>query len=111
MSQSTDWTEGQTAPEEFVIKAGTSVSSLTPVDLSGLTVGLLLKDRTGATVTTTGDVTVITPASGLVKFSPDSTDLLASLSPYTARFQVTYGDASVRYFPQGPAMQWKVFAP
>lgn len=110
MSLSVDWTEGQTAPEEFVLKAGTSESDLAAVDLTGLTVDLVLKDRTGTTVTTTGDAIVVTAASGLVKYTPDNTDLVASATPHTARFKVTYGDGSIRYFPQGPAMRWRVHA-
>lgn len=108
MSLTVDWTEGMTAPEEFVLKQGTSSTSLTAVDLTALTVELSLKNRLRNTVPTTGDVAIVTAASGIVKYTPDATDLDAEHSPYKAKFKVTYGDGSIRYFPQGEAMTWNV---
>lgn len=105
----TEWTHGQTAPETFILESADSNGDLQPEDLTGLTVALVLKDRTGTTVNTTGDVALVVAASGSVKYTPDSTDLDYTLSPYTAKFSVTYGDASIRYFPQGPPMRWIVF--
>jgi len=109
MSLSVDWTEGMTAPEEFVLKQGNSTSTLLPVDLTGLTVTLVLKDRLTRTVPTSGDVVVVTPASGLVRYTPDADDLVAQAGPYQARFKVTYVDGTIRYFPQGAAMTWNVY--
>lgn len=109
MAEPTDWTEAQTAHETFVLESANDSGVLVAEDLTGLTVELVLKDKSGTAVTTTGDVAIVTAASGKVKYTPDSTDLLASGSPYTARFKVTYGDSSIRYFPQGAAMRWNVY--
>ncbi len=111
MPAATDWTEGQTAPETYALQEATSSGALAAVDLSGLTVELVLKDKTGTAVTTTGDVAIVTAASGTVKYTPDSTDLASASSPYTARFKVTYGDGSIRFYPQGAPMTWRVYTP
>lgn len=109
MPSPTEWTQGQTAPETYVLEETDANGDLQPVDVSGLTVDLVLKDKTGTLVTTTGDVAIVSGPAGTVKYTPDSTDLDAALSPYSAKFKVTFGDGSIRFYPQGPPMTWKVY--
>jgi hypothetical protein len=74
-----------------------------PVDLTGLTVSLVLRGRDGTLVTTTDDTRIDDdPTSGKVYYTPDATDLSAAQSPYTLRWQVTDGDGIV-FFPNGRA--------
>ena len=95
--------EGTTANLDFALTADGSA-----VNLTGATVTLVLSDKDGTAVTTTGDVTVITAASGTVRYAPDSTDLDSTKSPYRARFKVTDSGAQIAYYPSGLADAWTV---
>jgi uncharacterized phiE125 gp8 family phage protein len=77
-------------------------------DLTGMTVALLLHRADGSLVSTTGNVTVPTPAAGLVQYSPDPTDLLASETPHVARWKVTDGAGKVSFFPSEEGEVWFV---
>jgi hypothetical protein len=106
MSKLLDLTEGWTGPLPFTLKADG-----TAVNLTGMTVTMVLKDNAGNDVTTTGDVVITTAASGLVTYTPDATDLLASGSPYTVRFQVVDGSSQTVFFPNGQPDEIKVWKP
>ena len=98
------WT-GELGP--FTLKADG-----TAVDLTGLTVALILRDRSGTAVTTAGDTRVHgTPTSGQVYYRPDAADMTAALSPYSAHWQVTDGSGYVVYFPNAAADTIVVFTP
>lgn len=86
--------EGWTGNVDFTLLADG-----TAVNLTGSTVTLTLRDRTGTVIDTTSDVSVPTPASGVVRYSPDAIDLTASGSPYSARWKVVDGSSKVTYFP------------
>ena len=96
-------TEGTTANLDFVLTADGSA-----VNLTGATVTLVLADKDGTAITRTGDVSVITAASGKIRYAPDSTDLVASVSPLRARFKVTDSGGQVAYYPSGKADNWTV---
>lgn len=82
------------------------------VDLTGMTVALILKDRSGAQVITTGDTRVDgTPSTGQVYYRPDADDMSNALSPYTVHWQVTDGSGYVVFFPNGAADTIVVFRP
>ena len=85
---------GQTAPIDFTLKDGASAA-----DLTGYTsIALQLTNAdTGVAVTTTGDVTVITAATGQVRYSPDAADLTAGR--YFARFKVVDAVGLIYYWP------------
>jgi hypothetical protein len=73
------------------------------VDLTGLTVELILRSKTGALVETTSDARVDDdPTTGKVYWTPDAADLSAAQSPYTLRWKVT-DDSGVVFFPNGRA--------
>jgi uncharacterized phiE125 gp8 family phage protein len=95
--------EGWTGPIDETLK-----SNGVAVDLTGMTVELILQKATGAPVDTTGDVTVVTPASGLVRYSPDAADLVAAETPHVARWKVTDGGGKVVFFPHEAGEVWLV---
>ena len=95
--------EGTTANMDFTLTADGAA-----VNLTGATVVLVLSDKDGTAVTTTGDVTVVTAADGKVRYQPDAADLDASLSPYRARFKVTDSSSQIAYYPNSLADVWTV---
>lgn len=101
-----DWVEGETAPRDFILQEDGAAFNLT-----GLTVELVLKDKNGSAVDMTGDVSVPTPAAGLVRVTPDSTDLTLARSGMFARFKVTDGAGGIGYFPRGEPDVWRVRLP
>ena len=95
--------EGWTGPIDDVLK-----SNGTPLDLTGLTVQLLLQKASGVAVDTTGDVVIVTPSAGVVRYTPDPTDLLAAETPHTVRWKVTDLTGAVTYFPNAAGEVWTV---
>lgn len=85
---------GQTAPIDFTLKDGASAADLTGYASISL---VLTNIDTGAAVTTTGDVAVTSAATGAVRYSPDSSDLVAGR--YHARFKVVDGGGLIFYWP------------
>lgn len=82
------------------------------VDLTGMTVGLVLKKRAGETVSTLGNTRVDdAPNTGRVYYAPDADDMVNALSPYTVHWQVTDGVGKVVFFPNGAADTIVVFKP
>jgi hypothetical protein len=98
--------EGWTGPLDFTLKADNVA-----VDLTGMTVVLLLYGRDGIAIDTTADVTVPTPSAGLVRYSPDPTDIVVAKAPLYARWKVTDGGGNIVFFPNGAPDIWKVYAP
>jgi uncharacterized phiE125 gp8 family phage protein len=94
--------EGWSSPIDETLK-----SDGVAVDLTGMTVELLLQKADGSLVDTTGDVSVVTPGSGLVRYTPDAADLLAADSPHVARWKVTNA-GKVTYFPNEAGEVWDV---
>jgi hypothetical protein len=96
--------QGTTAPLTFQL-----LENAAPLDLTGLTVTLLLNDAAGTAVTTTGKVAVTGTTTGIVTFTPLATDMTAVLSPYSARWVLTSG-SQVSYVPTGYRDIWNVVA-
>lgn len=92
----TDIVEGWTGDLDFQLKADGVI-----VNLTGLTVELVLTDRDGVAVTTTGNITVFDAANGKVRYIPDAADLDDAKSPYRARWKVTDGTGKIVFFPNG----------
>ncbi len=96
--------EAWTGPIDMQLKA----DGVGP-DLTGTTVALILRGNDDALVDTSGDVSIIAPATaGKVRYSPGAADLVAAKSPYRARWKVTDAGSKVVYFPNGTADQWIV---
>jgi hypothetical protein len=80
------------------------------VDLTGLTVELIIRSKNGALVETTSDARVDDdPTTGQVYWTPDAADLSYADSPYAIRWKVTDGDGNVVFFPSGAADHIKVY--
>lgn len=77
----------------------------TPFDMTGMnSISLVLRNKNGGTVDTSGDVTQdVDPTTGKVYYKPDSTDFKATLSPYTVHWKVEDGAGDIVFFPNGEA--------
>jgi hypothetical protein len=96
MSVLTEIVEGWSDGLPFTLKA-----DAVAVDLTGLTVTGIVKDRRGTTVSTTGKVSVTGTTSGIVTYTPATSDLTAAGQPYTVRFKVVDGTSAVCFFANG----------
>ncbi|HEV8639640.1 MAG TPA: hypothetical protein VGV13_00900 [Methylomirabilota bacterium] len=94
----------RTAPMDFQLRADG-----TALDLSGKTLALLLKDRNGASISVT--TSIVTSASGVVRYSPAASDLEAEKSPYSAHWKVTDSTGKDLFCPNGAPDRWSVFRP
>lgn len=97
-----DLVEGWTEPVDATLFA-----DKVAIDGTGLTPGLLLRDRLGAEVDVTGKVAWISAAAGTIRYSPAVDDLKESGSPYSARWRVTASGKDA-YFPNKEADVWTV---
>lgn len=96
-------THGTTANLDFLLKADGVA-----VNLTAATVTLVISDKNGAAVDTSGDVSVVTAASGKVRYAPDAADLDSTLSPYRVRFKVVDSGSQIAYYPSGRADTWTI---
>jgi hypothetical protein len=99
-------TEGVTTPLRFQL-----LDDGAPIDLSGMTVTLLLQDRLGAVVSTAGMVTIITATTGRVDFTPSTIAFFTvANSPYHARFKLVNSTGGISFVPNGIRDRWTVAA-
>lgn len=95
--------EGTTGPIFFQVLENGS-----PLELSDFTVTLTLTDSDGVTIVTTGDVLVVNDINGVISYTPDSTDLDATYSPYKARWALTEDTGIVYYIPSSYRDEWDI---
>lgn len=96
--------EGQTEPIDVQLLADSR-----PLDLTGTTTTLVLRDRDGALVdTSTGVISVLDAMTGKVRYSPASTLFDATLSPYVGRWQVIDTALKVGFWPNRESDHWIV---
>lgn len=98
--------EGQTDPIDCILKADGVALNLT-----GITVAILAYDRGNTLLALTGTVSVPSAATGQVRFSPTSTDLLNTNSPMKVRWKLTDGAGKIRFIPNADADKWTVRKP
>jgi uncharacterized phiE125 gp8 family phage protein len=79
-----------------------------PVNLTGMSVALVLQTANGVLVDTSTNVSVPSPVAGLVRYTPDAADLLARETPHVARWKVTDGLGAVIFFPSDAGDVWVV---
>lgn len=96
--------EGWTDPLEFTLQIQTTTQSApTPLDLTGLTVQLVLKDSAGNVVKDTSSGIAITGTTvGQLEYAPASSsgDLFVALrSPYRIRFRLIDALTKKLYHP------------
>jgi hypothetical protein len=75
----------------------------TALDLTGMTVEIVLKDNTGTIVKdTSSGISVTGTTAGLLEYSPSSSSgdlFLSTKTPYRVRFRVTDAQSKKIYFP------------
>lgn len=97
MTPLTEIVEGWTGALPFTLLADDS-----PIDLSGMTVYIVLKDARGTTIKdSTAGVSVTGSTAGQVSYTPSSSDFAAARMPYRIRFRVKDGSSGVIYHPNG----------
>jgi hypothetical protein len=91
----TEIVEGWTGALPFTLNADGD-----PVDLTGLTVYVVLRDnRYNLVKDSTSGITLTSSTAGQVTYGPSSSDFVASKSPYRIRFRVKDALQKVVYFP------------
>ncbi len=91
----TEVVEGWTGALPFTLKADNVA-----VDLTGMTVSIVLKDFQSTVVKdSTAGVTVTGSTAGLVEYAPSSSEFVAAKTPYKVRFRVRDSQSKVVYFP------------
>jgi hypothetical protein len=98
--------EGWTGDIDLQLLAGG-----TPVNLAGMTIEMVLKDKNGVAVDAAGDVVILDPATGYIRVSLDPADLVAAATPHSVHFKVTDSGGKSVFFPSGPADTWRVAVP
>lgn len=99
-----DIIEGQTADIDFQLQ-----ESGAPIDLTALTVALLLEDRQGATIGSPGTVIIADPTNGHVRLTPaNSSVFVAANGPYLARWQITDSLGKISFCPTTVRDVWNV---
>lgn len=78
-----------------------------PFDLTGMTVALSLYDSAGAPVVLSGTASIVTAASGTVRFTPTS-PLVAVAAPLRVRWVAIDGAGKRKSFPRGRPMLWYI---
>lgn len=93
----TDIVEGWTGALPFTLKADGD-----PVDLTGLTVSIILKDVHGTVIKdSTSGVAVTDTTAGGVAYTPSSSEFLSTNTPYKVRFRAVDLTSGRIYFPNG----------
>lgn len=91
----TEVVEGWTGALPFTLKADGVA-----VDLTGMTVSIVLKNALGTSIKdSTAGVTVTNATGGTVEYAPSSSDFVAAHTPYKLRFRVVDALTKTVYFP------------
>jgi len=102
--------EGETKPITATLYDGDGPDRTAAV-LTGLTLGIIIRDRTEADVPVAGKASIVTALSGEVKFEPVATDFKAAGSPYRVTWTVTDGSGDIAWYPNKWPEQWIVRRP
>jgi len=103
MSNRYEVPEGSTAPLDFQLRnvtrdPDTGIETESEFDATGMTVAIVVRDRTNALVPTI-TVAWLVIAESKVRVSFQAASLVASLGPYTFRFEVTDGAGKIHKYP------------
>jgi hypothetical protein len=80
-----------------------------PIDLTGITVTLLLENRKGAQVPSPGTVAIVTVDEGKVKLTPTNSNVfVAENGPYYARWKLVDDFNKVSYVPSSNRDVWQI---
>ncbi len=95
------------------IRYALTINGGTIIDLTGMTIRLVGKNKYSDDLSFSGTVGSDDPTAGVVYLDPATTDLLASSSPYRVRWSVTDTNGKTAYFPRtntGPLI-WNIENP
>jgi|SRR6185295_8921543 len=98
-------TAGWTGPLEIRLLSNNKTPAGT---MAGMTAALILKDKDGNAIDTSGDVSISDSDNWIVRYSPDPLDLTEGL--YRMRVKVTDSGGKVVYFPSGQWDQLSIWA-
>ena len=80
-----------------------------PIDLTGITVTLLLEDRTGTTVASPGTVSVTDATNGKVSLTPTNATVFVSANgPYYARWKLVDFTGKIGFVPSSTRDVWQL---
>jgi hypothetical protein len=93
--------EGATEPLDFGLTVRLyGATANTAIDVTGLTVQIVLKDGRNVLVKdTSSGISFTNSTAGLIRYSPSSNDFVAVKTPYRIRFRVTDGGGKTLYHP------------
>lgn len=99
-----DIVEGLTATVDFQL-----LESGAAIDLTSLTVNLLLEDREGNVISSPGTILIPSPTTGHVQLVPTNASVfVAANGPYLARWQITDTLGRVSYCPTSVRDVWNI---
>lgn len=101
-----DLVQGWTSPVDFRLDADGVA-----VDLSGMTVTLVLSTNNGELVSLGGSTSLLDATGGQVRYTPSTGGGDFVKGSFRGRWQVVDGDSKVVYFPNGEADTWNVRQP
>lgn len=105
------YVQGWTAPIDYELKrTNETTRRLETFDATGSTPALVLVDRDGAAVDTSGKVTWFDASISIARYSPASGDLLAAKSPYRVRWTVT-DSGKLSTYPKDDMIEWQIRTP
>lgn len=106
-----EYTEGWTSSVEYtLLHKDPETGASSTFDASGMTPAVVIKDKDGAAVDTTGDVSWADATESKIRYTPDAADLTASGSPYKLHWKVTDLTGQIAFYPQGTPILLRVFA-
>jgi hypothetical protein len=92
------------------IRMALTINGGTVINLTGMTLALVGKDRDSTDISFAGSVGTDDAAGGIIYLDPGAADLLASRSPYRLRWSVT-ANSKTAFFPHDEPMFWIVELP
>jgi hypothetical protein len=98
--------DGDTTQREVTLLEG-EAGSQHPMDLTGATVALLLRNVHRVLVIVEAGITILDAAGGKIGYGPNPAQLNAAAAPYSARWRVTTADEA-RICPFPDPDTWEV---
>lgn len=77
------------------------------VNLTGMTVAIVIQDAAGNTLSVAGTVSIPDPTNGKVRFAPNSGAITAVGSPWRVLWRVTSAGKDA-YFPSEGYIRWSI---
>lgn len=101
-----EYTEGMTSDIEYTLKHKNPITGAeSTFNATGMTPAVVLKNKNGTVVDTSGDVSWADAPNSKIRYTPDAGDLSSALSPYTLKWKVTDVGGKIGFYPQGAAIK------